>query len=112
MGPKTPEQYFQNANEEKQFFQPSHQSRLQTKPYSHFGKKRQGLGEILVLYRSSCDNRRVGGQTRAVAVRVDGNVKCVCWRHGPSDAKPCEVDWPREWIEELFPSIVNQEESL
>lgn len=75
-------------------------------------KKARVGGEILVLYRNTCDNRRVGGQTRAIAVRVDGNVKCVYWRHGPSGAKPCEVDWPREWIEELFPSIVNQEESL
>lgn len=74
MGPKTPEQYFQNANEEKQFFQPSHQRRLQTKPYSHF-EKRQRWGDISVLYRSSRDNRRVGGQTRAVAVRANGHVK-------------------------------------
>lgn len=42
MGPKTPEQYFQNANEEKQFFQPSHQNGLQSKLYSRFEKKGKG----------------------------------------------------------------------
>lgn len=41
MGPKTPEQYFQNANEEKQFFQPSHQNGLQPKLYSRFEKKKK-----------------------------------------------------------------------
>lgn len=42
MGPQTPKQYFQNANEEKQFFQPSHQNSLQSELYSSLKK---GKGE-------------------------------------------------------------------
>lgn len=57
MGPKPPEQYFQNANEEKQFFWPSHQNALQSKLYS-LCEKKASEREILVLYGGVCDNRR------------------------------------------------------
>lgn len=66
-----------------------------------------------MLYEGSCDNRKVGGQTRAVAVRVDDNVKCMRWAHGRTlRCKVWEAGWPQEWLEVLSPSTGSQEESL
>lgn len=72
MGPQAPEQYFQNADEEKQFFQPSHQNGLQSELYFPL-KKRRARGDILVLYGGPVITGR-WGQTRELARRHGGNI--------------------------------------
>lgn len=52
---------FPKRDEEKQFFQTSHQNGLLPELYFPL-KERRERGDILVLYGGDCDNRRVGGR--------------------------------------------------